>query len=104
MGRPAIPFDNIGPLSAWSFFVSISFACAVKACMMFYHDGLRILDAEKARHSSKTRATLLIYISHPLVTLKVMLTPFVSRCHISHIGTELLGEASTLNLVIRRVW
>jgi hypothetical protein len=41
--------------------------------MMFYHDGLRIFDAEKARHSSKIRATLLTYTPHRIVAPNVML-------------------------------
>jgi hypothetical protein len=36
--------------------------------MMFYHDGLRTLDAEKARHSSKTRAPALIFTPYLLIS------------------------------------
>jgi hypothetical protein len=41
--------------------------------MMFYHDGLRILDAEKARHSSKNRATPLIFTCCYVLISNVML-------------------------------
>jgi hypothetical protein len=45
--------------------------------MMFYHDGLRILDAEKARHSSKTRATPLTFTCSYLLTPNIMLIFFM---------------------------
>ncbi|KAF8071553.1 hypothetical protein FPV67DRAFT_1481745 [Lyophyllum atratum] len=35
----------------------VSTTADARFSMMFYHDGLRIIAAEKARHSSKNRAT-----------------------------------------------
>ena len=45
---------------------------ALLASMMFYHDGLRTIAAEKARHSSNSRATPLTFI-FIVVTLNFML-------------------------------
>ena len=63
---------------------------------MFYHDGLRILDAEKARHSSKTRATPLIFIHTCVLISNIMLI------FLWHIGapTSSLGRTwKTLSIV-----
>ena len=38
--------------------------------MMFYHDGLRIITAEHARHSSKTRAPLSDFLRSNLLSTK----------------------------------